>query len=340
MIDLRSDTVTRPTPAMRRAMAEAEVGDDVYREDPTVRRLEEKAAELLGMEAALFMPTGSMGNEVAILVHTRPGEEVILDAHSHILNYELGAMAALGGVMPRPVAGERGFPSAEQVEGAIRAPIYYNCRTRLLCLENTHNMQGGGVYPPDRFQEVLRVTRARGLAVHLDGARLFNASIASGVPARVLAEGADSVMVTLSKGLAAPAGSLLAGKREFIQEAVRARKRLGGGMRQVGILAAAGIIALDFMIDRLAEDHAHARLLAERLAEIPGFEIDPAAVQTNIVIFRSARIPPQELAEKLKLEGVLSLCWSADQIRMVTHLDVSRQDILTATDIARRVSGV
>src|SRR4030095_15739173 len=178
MIDLRSDTVTRPTPAMRRVRPEAEVGDDVYREDPTVLRLEEKVAELLGMEAALFVPTGSMGNEVAIMVHTRPGEEVLLDAQSHIMNYELGAMAAFAGVMPRPIEGERGFPSAEQVEGAIRAPAYYNCRARLLCLENTHNMQGGGVYPRDRYQAVLRIAHDGGLAVHLDGARLFNASIA------------------------------------------------------------------------------------------------------------------------------------------------------------------
>jgi len=338
MIDLRSDTVTRPTPAMRQAMAEAEVGDDVYREDPTVRRLEEKAAELLGMETALFVPTGSMGNEVAVLVHTRPGEEVILDAQSHIMNYELGAMAAIGGVMPRPVAGERGFPTAEQVEGAIRAPVYYNCRTRLVCLENTHNMQGGGIYPRERFQAVLRLAGERGLAVHLDGARIFNASVASGVPARELARGADSVMVTLSKGLAAPAGSLLAGKEDFIQEAVRVRKRLGGGMRQVGILAAAGILALDLMVDRLAEDHAHARLLAEGLSEIPGFEIDPSSVETNIVIFRTLKIPPLELAARLKSEGVLCLSWSADQIRMVTHLDVRRDAILKALDVIRRVS--
>jgi threonine aldolase len=318
-------------------MAEADVGDDVYREDPTVRRLEEKMAELLGMEAALFVPTGSMGNEVAIMVHTRPGEEVILDAQCHIMNYELGAMAAIAGVMPRPIAGERGFPSAEQVEGAIRAPVYYNCRTRLLCLENTHNSQGGGVYPRDRYQAVLRIAHDGGLAVHLDGARLFNASIASAVPARDLASGADSVMVTLSKGLAAPAGSLVAGRGEFIEEAVRVRKRLGGGMRQVGILAAAGIIALDFMVDRLAEDHAHARLLAEGLSEVPGFEIDPATVETNIVIFRTRRRTPQELAEGLRNEGVLCLCWSADQIRMVTHVDVSRQEIVKAIDIARRV---
>jgi threonine aldolase len=337
MIDLRSDTVTRPTPAMRKAMAEAEVGDDVYREDPTIRRLEDKAAELLGMEAALFVPTGSMGNEVAVIVQCRPGDEVILDSHSHIMNYEMGAMAAFGGVMPHPVTGERGFPTAEQVEGAIRPPVYYNCRTRLVCLENTHNMQGGGIYPRERFQAVLRTARERGLAIHLDGARLFNASIASGVPARDLARGTDSVMVALSKGLAAPAGSLLAGSEDFIQEAVRVRKRLGGGMRQVGILAAAGIVALDFMIDRLAEDHAHARLLAEGLAQIPGFEIDPSQVETNIVIFRTRLMAAQDLADRFRSEGVLCLCWSADQIRMVTHLDVSREAILKAIDIARRM---
>ena len=338
MIDLRSDTVTRPTAAMRKAMAEAEVGDDVYREDPTVRRLEDEAALLLGKEAALFVPTGSMGNEVAVMVHAPPGEEVILDANCHIMNYELGAMATFAGVMPRPVPGERGFPTAEQVEGAIRSPIYYNCRARLLCLENTHNMAGGGIYPPERFREVVETARRRGLTVHLDGARLFNASVASGVPLRTLAEGADSVMVTLSKGLAAPAGSLLAGSREFIQEAIRTRKRMGGGMRQVGILAAAGIVALGTMIDRLAEDHIHAKLLAQRLAEIPGFEIDPAEVETNIVILRTTRLPAILVAERFKAEGVLCLSIASDRLRLVTHLDVSRAQILQAAAAAGRVA--
>jgi threonine aldolase len=337
MIDLRSDTVTRPTAAMRKAMAEAEVGDDVYREDPTVAKLEEQAAEIIGKESALFMPTGSMGNEVAVLVHTRPGEEVILDAECHILNYELGAMASFGGVLPRPIPGEKGFPTAEQVEEAIRSPIYYNCRALLLCLENTHNMQGGGIYPPERYRQAVEAAHRRGLKVHLDGARLFNASVASATPARQLAQGADSVMITLSKGLAAPAGSLLAGERSFIEEAVRMRKRMGGGMRQVGILAAAGIVALDCMVDRLAEDHLHARLLAQRLSEIPGIEIDPDTVETNIVIFQSTRIPAPHLTELLKRQGVLCLWTSPRRVRMVTHLDLSREAILAASEIVRKI---
>ena len=338
MIDLRSDTVTRPTPAMRKAMFEAEVGDDVYREDPTVRRLEEMASELLGKEAALFVPSGCMGNEVAVMVHTRPGEEVILEADCHIMNYELAAMACFAGVQPRPVQGERGFPSAAQVEAALRSPIYYNCRADLLCLENTHMMSGGRVYPRRRYEEVIEVARRRTLKVHLDGARLFNASVASGLPARDLAWGTDSVMVTLSKGLAAPAGSILAGSRGFIEEALRARKRMGGGMRQVGILAAAGIVALGTMIDRLQEDHATAKLLAGRLSEIPGFEIDPSTVETNIVVFRTTRIPAAELAERLRGEGVLCLYLAADLLRMVTHLDVSPEQALAAAAIARRVA--
>jgi len=338
MIDLRSDTVTRPTPAMRKAMAEAEVGDDVYREDPTVRRLEEKAASLLGKEAGLFVPTGSMGNEVAVAVHTRPGDEVILDADCHIMNYELGAMAAFAGAMPHPVRGDRGFPTPEQVEAVIRPPIYYCCRTTLLCLENTHNMQGGGIYPRDRFLAVVDLAHRRGLKVHLDGARIFNASIASGVPAARLAEGTDSVMFCLSKGLGAPVGSMLVGTRAFIEEAVAMRKRMGGGMRQVGILAAAGLVALEMMVLRLADDHANAHLLAERLAETPGIEIDPATVETNIVIFRTRKIAAAPLVDQLKAAGVLCLAISADQVRMVTHHDVSRDQVLKAAGEARRIA--
>ena len=338
MIDLRSDTVTRPTPVMRKAMAEAEVGDDVYREDPTVRRLEEKAAALLGKEAGLFVPTGSMGNEVAVAVHTRPGEEVILDADCHIMNYELGMMAAFAGAMPHPIRGDRGFPAPEQVEAAIRPPIYYCCRSSLVCLENTHNMQGGGIYPRDRFRAVVDVARRRGLKVHLDGARIFNASIASGVPAAKLAEGTDSVMFCLSKGLGAPVGSMLVGTRVFIEEAVAMRKRMGGGMRQVGILAAAGLVALETMVSRLADDHANARLLSERLAEIPGIDIDPARVETNIVILRTRKVAAASLVDRLKAAGILCLAISADQVRMVTHYDVSRDQVLKAAEETRRIA--
>lgn len=337
MIDLRSDTVTRPTPAMRKAMAEAEVGDDVYREDPTVLRLEEEAAALLGKEAALFMPTGSMANEVAVRLYTTPGEEVILDAECHIMNYELAAMAVFSGVLPRPVHGERGFPSAADVEAALRSPIYYNCRAQLLCLENTHNMCGGGIYPPARFREVLEAARRAGLKIHLDGARLFNASVASGTSVQALAEGTDSVMVTLSKGLACPAGSILAGPRDFIREAIRVRKRMGGGMRQVGILAAAGLVALATMIDRLAEDHAHAQRLARRLSESSAFEIDPGQVETNIVIFRTLRVAAGPFVERLKSEGLLCLAIAADRIRMVTHCDVSREQVDAAAETALRL---
>jgi len=340
MIDLRSDTVTRPTPAMRKAMAEAEVGDDVFREDPTVRRLEELGAHILGKEAALFVPTGLMGNEVAVKIHTRPGEEVILDRNCHIMNYELGTMAVFAGVMPRPVSGERGFPTPEQVEAAIRPPIYYYCRTSLVALENTHNMAGGGIYPVGRYRAVVDLGHRRGLRVHLDGARLFNASVASGLPARDLVGEADSVMITLSKGLAAPAGSLIAGSRAFVEEALPVRKRMGGGMRQAGILAAAGVIALETMIPRLAEDHANARLLAERLSEIPNFEIDPAGVETNIVIFRTKILTAAQVVDRMKAAGVLCLSVESDQVRMVTHVDVSREQVLKASDEARRVAAV
>ncbi len=338
MIDLRSDTVTKPTPAMRRAMAEAEVGDDVFREDPTVRRLEEQVAGLLGKEAALFVPTGLMGNEVAVKVHTRPGEEVILDANCHIMNYELGMMATFSGVMPRPVPGDRGFPTPDQVAAAIRPPIYYYCRTGLVALENTHNMAGGGIYPPERYRAVVTLAHEKGLRVHLDGARLFNAAVASHRPARELAEGADSVMVTLSKGLAAPAGSMIAGTRAFVEEALQVRQRMGGGMRQVGVLAAAGLVALETMIPRLAEDHAHARLLAERLAAIPGFEIDPATVETNIVIFRTTRLAAAQVVERFRAVGILCLAVESDRVRMVTHLDVSREQVLKTADEARRIA--
>ncbi len=337
MIDLRSDTVTRPTPAMRKAMAEAEVGDDVYREDPTVLRLEEEAAGLLGKEAGLFMPTGSMANEAAIRLHTTPGEEVILDADCHIMNYELAAMEVFAGVLPRPVRGERGFPSAGDIEAALRSPIYYNCRAQLLCLENTHNMCGGGIYPRERFREVLVAARCASLKVHLDGARLFNASVASATSVRALAEGTDSVMVTLSKGLACPAGSILAGERDFIREAIRVRKRMGGGMRQIGILAAAGLVALATMIDRLAEDHALAGRLARRISESSDFEIDPAQVETNIVIFRTLRVTASSFVERLKSEGVLCLAIAADRVRMVTHCDVSREQVDAAGETILRL---
>jgi threonine aldolase len=336
MIDLRSDTVTKPTPAMRRVMAEAEVGDDVYGEDPTVNRLQEKAAEITGTEAALFVPSGTMGNQVAIAVHTRPGQEVIVEATSHIYNVEMATMARFSGVQPRVVFGERGVFSAEQVRQAIRPKLYYLAQTGLVCLENTHNAAGGRIWPLSGAREILEVAHAHGIPVHLDGARIFNASVATGIPVSELVRGFDSVMFCLSKGLGCPVGSLLCGSREFIEEARRVRKALGGGMRQAGILAAAGLYALEHHVERLAEDHENARILAQGLSEIPCLSVTPP--ETNIVMVEILRGPTAaELAERLKRRGVLvapaGAGTEARKLRLVTHLDVSREDILRTIDL-------
>lgn len=336
MIDLRSDTVTKPTPGMRRAMAEAEVGDDVYGEDPTVNRLQERAAELLGFEAALFVPSGTMGNQVAIAVHTRPGQEVILEAQSHIYNVEMATMARFSGVQPRVVVGDRGVITAEQVQAAIRPKLYYLAHTGLVCLENTHNAAGGRIFPVSVAREILEVAHAHGIPVHLDGARIFNAAVALGIPASELVRGFDSVMFCLSKGLGAPVGSLLCGSREFIAEARRVRKALGGGMRQAGILAAAGLYALEHHIERLSEDHENARILAEGLSEIPCLSVTPP--ETNIVLVEILRGPTAaELAERLRKRGVwvapAGAGTEARKLRLVTHLDVTRQDILRTIDL-------
>jgi threonine aldolase len=336
MIDLRSDTVTKPTPAMRRVMAEAEVGDDVYGEDPTVNRLQEKAAEITGTEAALFVPSGTMGNQVAIAVHTRPGQEVIVEATSHIYNVEMATMARFSGVQPRVVFGERGVFSAEQVRQAIRPKLYYLAQTGLVCLENTHNAAGGRIWPLSVAREILEIAHAHGIPVHLDGARIFNASLATGIPVSELVRGFDSVMFCLSKGLGCPVGSLLCGSREFIEEARRVRKALGGGMRQAGILAAAGLYALEHHVERLAEDHENARILAQGLSEIPCLSVTPP--ETNIVLVEILRGPTAaELAERLKRRGVLvapaGAGTEARKLRLVTHLDVSREDILRTIDL-------
>jgi threonine aldolase len=336
MIDLRSDTVTKPTPAMRKVMAEAEVGDDVYGEDPTVNRLQEKAAEITGTEAALFVPSGTMGNQVAIAVHTRPGQEVIVEATSHIYNVEMATMARFSGVQPRVVFGERGVFSAEQVRQAIRPKLYYLAQTGLVCLENTHNAAGGRIWPLSGAREILEVAHAHGIPVHLDGARIFNASVATGIPVSELVRGFDSVMFCLSKGLGCPVGSLLCGSREFIEEARRVRKALGGGMRQAGILAAAGLYALEHHVERLAEDHENARILAQGLSEIPCLSVTPP--ETNIVLVEILRGPTAaELAERLKRRGVLvapaGAGTEARKLRLVTHLDVSREDILRTIDL-------
>jgi threonine aldolase len=334
VIDLRSDTVTRPTPAMRKAMAEAEVGDDVFREDPTVRRLEELAADKVGKEAALFVPTGTMGNQVAVNVWIRPGQEVVLEENSHILNYEMGMMAAFSGGLARALRGVDGFLEEQTVKQALRPPVYYLARTGLITLENTHNMAGGRIHPQSGVEAIGRLARERGIPLHLDGARIFNAAAALGKTAADLARPADSVMFCLSKGLGAPIGSILAGSTSFIEQALRVRKRMGGGMRQVGVLAAAGLVALENQMERLADDHANARSLAERVSRIEGLAVDLAKVQTNIVIFEVTlqNVTTSEIVERWGHEGVLALPVGDRSIRAVTHYDVSRQQIETACE--------
>lgn len=340
MIDLRSDTVTRPTPAMRRAMAEAEVGDDVYGEDPTVRRLEERMAELTGMAAGLFVPTGSMGNQLAVKLHTTPGSEVIVEARSHLYNYELAAMASISGVLPRVVPTAEGLLDAASVAAALHvgAP-YYVAPTRLIALENTHNMAGGRLLPADAQQEICALAKRHGIPVHLDGARIFNAAAATGQSVATLCAGVDTVMVCLSKGLGAPIGSLLCGPAERIAEARVWRKRLGGGMRQVGVLAAAGLVALDESPPRLVEDHANARALAAALAELPGVTVAP--VDTNILIagVQGARLDAPTLVAELKARGILALAINPQTIRFVTHYDVGSADIARTVAVLQELLG-
>ncbi len=340
VVDLRSDTVTRPTPEMRRAMAEAEVGDDVYREDPTVRRLEELAAEKLGKEAGLFVTSGTMGNQVAVLTHTGRGDEVLVESSSHIFLFEAGGIALLSGAQPRPIPGRHGILDPEEVRRALRPPNIHYPPTSLLCVENTHNRGGGTVTTVQRMRELASVAHQAGLAVHLDGARIFNAAVALGVEAAELAGPADSVMFCLSKGLAAPVGSVLVGDREWIERARKWRKVLGGGLRQAGVLAAAGIVALEKMVDRLAEDHANARLLAEGLVEIPGISLDLDTVQTNIVIFDldPSWMDASTFAGRLAELGVKCGAIGPQQIRMVTHKDVSREDVQYALGAVRRLA--
>lgn len=339
-IDLRSDTVTKPTQEMREAMFAAEIGDDVYGEDPTVRRLEELAAEMVGKEAALFVVSGTMGNQVAILAHTSPGDEVILEAESHIYYYEVGAMAALSGVQARPVKGFRGAMDPDAVEEAIREENIHYPRTSLIALENTHNRAGGTVLPLDNMAAIADVARRHGLRVHLDGARVFNAAVALGVDVREITKHVDTVQFCLSKGLGAPVGSILAGPREFIDRARKKRKMVGGGMRQAGIIAAAGIVALTKMVDRLAEDHANARILAEGLAGIDGISVDLDTVQTNIVVMdtKGLGVTAGEFVARLKERGVLASGFGRTRVRFVTHKDVSREDVLAALDVVKTLA--
>lgn len=328
-IDLRSDTVTRPSLGMRKAMAEAEVGDDVYGEDPTVRRLEEKIADLLGKESALFVPSGTMANQIAIRVHTVPGDEMIIERSGHSFLYESGASAGLSGVQANATPGRYGILSKDDVERAIRPTASHYPRTRLVILENTSNGGGGTIYAPEDIAAIGELTRARQLALHLDGARLFNAHILTEIPLETFARPCDSVSVCLSKGLGAPVGSVLAGCRCFIDEARRIRKMMGGGMRQAGILAAAGLYALENNLERLAEDHENLAHLARGLADVAGVEIDPLRFPTNIAYARITRagLSAEEAVERLKRWGVLVNPSGPDEIRVVTHLDVSRQNI-------------
>lgn len=325
MIDLRSDTVTRPTPAMRAAMAAAEVGDDVYGEDPTVNRLEEAAAAVFGKEAALFVPSGTMGNQIAIRLHTQHGQEVICEARAHVLDWEMAMVAAFSGCVPRTVAAERGILTWEKVRQAIAPKIYYRAQTGLICIENTHNMAGGTVTPLPVLREIWAGAREAGLPVHLDGARIFNAAAALGVGVAELTSGFDTVMFCLSKGLGAPVGSMLVGSRVAMERARAFRKALGGGMRQVGILAAAGLIALGEMPARLVDDHANARLLAKAVASEPAAEIDLKTVETNIVIFTLRNGgDAAAFCAALKQRGVLVSAIGPHGVRFVTHYDVDR----------------
>ncbi len=336
-IDLRSDTVTKPTPAMRRAMADADVGDDVYGEDPTVRRLEEQVAERLGLEAAVYVPSGTMANQIALGVHTRPSDEVVCEAGSHILHYEGGGVAALWGVQPQPLPGERGLLVPEQVTAALRPSDIHSPRSRLLWLENTHGRTGGTVWPVERFRAVVEAGRQAGLAVHVDGARLFNAAVALKVPASSWSSLTDTTSVCFSKGLGAPVGSALVGRKELIQEARRLRKRLGGAMRQAGVLAAGALYALEHHVERLAEDHGNARRLAAGLAELPGVTVDASRVETNMVFADFPR-PVAEMLPRLAAQGVLAGAGgtSPRAIRLVCHLDVSTSDVGEALVRIRR----
>ncbi len=334
-IDLRSDTVTRPTAEMRAAMAMAEVGDDVYMEDPTVNRLQNRAAEIFGREASLFVPSGTMGNQIAIRLHTVPGQEIVTEERAHIFNYEMAGAAAISGVLVRPVSAPDGILSWKMIQGALRGGAYYRARTGLITLENTHNMAGGTLYSREEIDEICRAAHEAGLPVHLDGARIFNAATALGIPVTDLTRSCDSVMFCLSKGLAAPVGSMLVGSKGFIEKARSLRKLLGGGMRQAGVLAAAGLIALERMTLRLPEDHENAKILAGLLSEIRSLDVDPAKVRTNIVIVGIGRtqFDTDTLAGRLKEKGLLAGTVDSVTLRLLTHVDISLEAIHRAAGI-------
>lgn len=332
-IDLGSDTATKPSKAMLGFMLDCPVGDDQKQEDPTVNRLQDRVAALLGMEAALFLPSATMANEIALKVHTRPGDEVIVEAGAHFVTAEAGGPAFLSGVMMSRLEGKRGIFDAGQVERAIRPDGPHYPPTTLVCVEQTTNLGGGAVWPQDRLREIVAIAHQYGLATHMDGARLMNAVVASGVPAHLHAQDFDSVTLCLSKGLGCPIGALLAGREAFIREARRYKHLFGGAMRQAGVIAGAGLFALDNNIGRLAEDHENARLLAALLSEIPGIAVDPSAVETNIVFFDLAGtgLSGQELVDALRLRGTrVGARWRDTMIRAVTHCDVGCADIQTA----------
>ncbi len=342
IVDLRSDTVTRPTPAMRRAMYEAEVGDDVYREDPTVNRLQARAAEIFQREAALFVPSGTMGNQAAIKVHTGHGQEVICEERAHILNHEMGMMAAFSGTIPRAIWAEDGILTWEVIALEIRGRSDHRARTGLIELENTSNLAGGSVYPVEISDEICHGAHAAGLPVHLDGARIFNAAVALGRSVAELTRKFDSVMFCLSKALGAPVGSMLVGSKEFIEQARLVRKMLGGGMRQAGVLAAAGLVALEETPQRLHIDHEIAKFLARGLAETPGIKIDPAKVVTNILFLdvSGTQLTSFEISKRLAAQGILANGVTPRTMRMVTHYDVDRAGCERALQVLRQVLGV
>ena len=339
IVDLRSDTVTRPTPAMRKAMAEAEVGDDVYGEDPTINRLQERAAQVFGREAALFVPSGSMGNLLAIKTWARPGMEVICEQRAHIYQYEMASMSAIAGCLPCTTPAPDGILTWDLIEPLIRPKMYYRSQTGLIELESTHNMQGGSVYPPEIIDDICGHARAAGIPVHLDGARIFNAATALGKSVAEITRQVDSVMFCLSKGLCAPVGSMLVGSRDFIEKARIGRKLLGGGMRQAGVLAAAGLLALEEMPKHLGCDHKNARYLAEGLARIQGIALDPPKVVTNILIFdvRGTGRTAADLCAELAKRQVLCNPTAKYSVRMVTHHDVDRAAIDRALAAANEV---
>jgi len=341
LIDLRSDTVTKPSPEMRRAMFDSEVGDDVYAEDPTINRLETRAAEIFGREAALFVPSGTMGNQIAIKLHTTHGQEVVCEERSHVFNSEMAMMAHFSGVVPRTLWAQDGVLTWDLVKTKLRPRSYNNAKTGLVCVENTHNFAGGTITPIEVFNDLCDHVHDEGLTVHLDGARIFNASVALAVTVAELTAKADTVMFCLSKGLGAPVGSMLVGKADVIDRGRLYRKALGGGMRQAGILAAAGLIALEENPSKLANDHANAKFLAQAVAQIPGFKINPAKVQTNIVIcdITGTGMKSSELSTVLRKHGVLADGVGPDQLRFVTHLDVNREQCERAIEIVALALG-